>query len=228
MILAKKLEFISKMGYSIGVFKIWCFLLSRKTPSPNSAMCHCWLFVREGWRSLLFRSGPNSLRISRNCSRWILAFSWCAGLACGCCLFMKLGLSLDARMRSPALGAVSIVRLVLITFFPFLLSAVAAVFSVPTLFVLICFFKALSFSFASLGVWLLFGSAGWFSRWILLFSDSVGVCILLFFWIRHFPGSRESNVRLWDFLLYFALFFLLCSVDYCMVLPIWADVFWLT
>lgn len=174
---------------------------------------------------MLFRSSPKSVWYSRNHSRWILAFVWIAGLVCGCCLFVEFGLVLDAKMRSPSLGTVSIVWLFLVTFFPFFLSAVSAIFSMRALCFVICYFKALLFSFTSLGIVVLFGSAGWLFRWILLFSNSVGVCGLLFFWVRHLPVRDSVVVRLGDFLFYSALFFLLSSVDYSIILPIWADIF---
>lgn len=156
--------------------------------------------------------------------RWLLVFFWSIGLICGCWLFVRSGLFLNLQMRSPLGGTVSIVWLFLVTVFPFFLFAASAFFSVRSLCFLVCFFKAVLFSFASLSVWQFLGSAGWFFRWILLFSDCASVCLFLLLCLRNFPIGNSGTVRLWSILLYLALIFFLCSVDYRIISPVWADV----
>ena len=125
-------------------------------------------------------------------------------------------------MRGTAFGSVSIVGLFLVTVFPFLLSALAAVFSVPGLCFPICYAKAACFSFVSLGILTAFGSAGWLCCFLLLLRDWLGMGVLYLFWLRHM-GVGRGRVLFREVAVYFVVFSLLYIMDCCFVSPFWAD-----
>lgn len=114
-------------------------------------------------------------------------------------------------------GAQSIASLLMITLFPFLISAFAVSFSMAWVLFPVCFCKAFAFSFVSMGVAQAFGYAGWLVRLLLLFSDCAGMPVLYGFWLRHLPGGRPADA--WETVFLLAAFLLLGSVDYHIVSP---------
>lgn len=97
-----------------------------------------------------------------------LAFCWIAGLLSGTSACLAAGDSLNSLMRGAAARPVSIVSLLGVTMFPFLLSAFAVYISEPWLLLIVSFGDAFVLSFVSLGVMRCGGSAGWLVRWLLV------------------------------------------------------------
>ena len=159
----------------------------------------------------------DSLQILRKGSTFFLAFFWLSGLICGILVFLSAGNSLIPLMRSALSAPVSIVGLLCVSMLPFLLSVFAVFVSNPRLILLVSFGKAFFFSLVSLGVIQAFGSAGWFVRWLLLFSDSVSLPLLYWYWCRYISGSREFCG--WETCGVLSLGLLIGSVDYCLVSP---------
>ena len=81
-----------------------------------------------------------------------LAFCWIAGLLSGASACLAAGDSLNSLMRGAAARPVSIVSLLGVTMFPFLLSAFAVYISEPWLLLIVSFGDAFVLSFVSLGV----------------------------------------------------------------------------
>ena len=81
-----------------------------------------------------------------------LAFCWIVGLLSGASACFAAGDSLNSLMRGAAARPVSIVSLLGVTMFPFLLSAFAVYISEPWLFLIVSFGDAFVLSFVSLGV----------------------------------------------------------------------------
>lgn len=152
--------------------------------------------------------------------RFFLAFSWLAGLACGILVYLSAGNFLLSLMRSTLYVPVSIVGLLCVTTFPFLLSAFAVFLSKPVLLLPICFGKAFLFAFASIGILQAFGSAGWLLRWLLLFSDCASIPLLYWFWLRYLPGYRSLSG--WEAASMLSLWLLIGSVNYSVISPLLA------
>lgn len=165
----------------------------------------------------LFSSSPSRER--RKKGRLLLASFWCAGLFFGIYGYLTAGTPFLSWMRGVVPGSVSIVGLLGITVFPFLISALAVFFSTPWLLLLVCFCKAFLFSFVSLGIWQAFGSAGWLARLLWMFSDCIGIPLLYGFWLRHLSGDRAVGGL--ETGCYLAAFVLLGSVDYRIISPFW-------
>ncbi len=73
---------------------------------------------------------------------------------------------------------------------PLLLSVIAVYYSFPAAIVPICLIKAFAFGYCSCVVLLSFQCAGWLVRLLFLFSDSLIVVPLLWFWLRHIDGTK--------------------------------------
>lgn len=157
---------------------------------------------------------------SRKACRFILAFFWISGLICGFLVYLSAETSLVPLMHSILSETVSIVSLLCVTALPFLLSIFMVFFSKPWLILPICFCKAFLFSFVSIGILQLYGSAGWLIRFLLLFSDCVTVPFLYWFWLRCLTRTDLFFGCTSAFLL--ALGFLIGSMDYRIISPVLA------
>ena len=86
----------------------------------------------------------------RKYSFLFLAFCWIAGLLSGASVYLAAGDSLNSLMRSAVMRPVSIVSLLCVTMFPFLISAFAVYISEPWLLLIVSFGDAFVLSFVSL------------------------------------------------------------------------------
>lgn len=120
-------------------------------------------------RRRLVKAQLSDSRPSRGSGRFFLPLCWIGGLACGIALGLASG-SFLPMMRGADFGTVSIVRLMLTSIFPFLLSALAVSFF-PSVLPILCFGKAFLFSFATLALTQAFGTGGWLICRMVLFSD---------------------------------------------------------
>lgn len=158
-----------------------------------------------------------SLLQQRKFGKAILAFSWSLGIVCGIWGYVSAGNALYPLMRNSPCGTMSIVGLLGISVLPFLFSAFAVSISFPFLLYPICFCKAFLFSFVSFGVIHSYEGAGWLIRWLLLFSDTVGVPLLYCFWLRHLPGFQKPSLS--ENVLFLILFLVLGWIDYRIISP---------
>ena len=163
---------------------------------------------------------PNLPHRLRKEARFALAFCWVSGLICGIWVFLTADTSLFFMMRSIPTGALSIVSLLCVTALPFLLSIFMVSISRPFLILPLCFCKALLFSFVSLGIIQVFGSAGWLFQHLLLFSDCAAVPILYLYWLRNMSGANLTFS--WETVFFLALGCLSGSVDYRIIMPLLA------
>lgn len=154
----------------------------------------------------------------RKYCRLFLALFWLSGFLCGMWAFLSRESVVSGLIGEAAAGSLSIVGLVLVTFFPFILSAFAVSLSWPVWILPISFCKAFLFSFVSFGIWRFYGSAGWLIHLLLMFSDLVAVPVLYGFWLRHISG--EQSIRRWELIGALALCILLGSIEYCILSPL--------
>ena len=149
-----------------------------------------------------------------------LAFCWIAGLLSGASACLAAGASLISLMRGAAARPVSIVSLLGVTMFPFLLSAFAVYISEPWLLLPVSFGDAFVLSFVSLGVMRCGGSAGWLVRWLLVFSASLASPLMYLYWLRHLTGRRRFDGL--EAACVLCLCALIGSVDFRLVSPLLA------
>lgn len=155
--------------------------------------------------------------LRRKSNVWILAVCFFAGLVLGIRASHEAGLSFPL-MRGALKSTVSIVRLLSILLLPFLFSALAVYFSKPKLLYGIAFLKAFVFAFISAGISAGFGGAGWLIRWLLMFSDSLCLPVLLLYWLRHIPGRRRFQTA--DTMILAGCIGLVGLLDHRLIMPL--------
>ena len=146
-----------------------------------------------------------------------LTFFWILGLLSGTLLVSKLPAVSVSMMRAIALERTSIVGLAISLSFPLLLSVITLRLSMPSLLFPIAFIKAFLFAYSSFGVSLVFGDAGWLLRWLFIFSDSIMVICLLWFWFRNVSGCINSAKR--DFVICTLFAVIVFCIDCFIVSP---------
>ena len=157
-----------------------------------------------------------------NVNRWLLAIFWITGILSGILISYVAGSSVSSLMRSYLYGSVSIVSLVLVIYLPFLLSAIAVSFSVSVLLFPIAFLKGFLFSLVAMGIFFIYGAAGWLIHWFLCFSDLISLPLLYWYWQRLLDTAPSAAFR--DGLLLLGPVYCIASTDFCLVLPYFADI----
>ena len=165
--------------------------------------------------SKIFHAFYNRLRCIN--PTYSLAICWLAGLLLGTAYGKRADQFSIHMMRMVTSYHMSIVGLILILYFPLLLSAFAVYRNRPHCLIVISFFKA--FVFASCGAMLgaAFASAAWLVRLLLQFSDICTLPIYYWFCVRNITGQNEKS-RL-DFLVCFVSVTVLGIFDFCVVSP---------
>ena len=140
---------------------------------------------------------PKTLLNSRppSCKR-LPVLSWIAGLLLGAAAAVGTGSFSSLMMRGVEISAVSIPGLLLITSLPFLLTAIAVLFSQPWLLVSVIFLKGALFGYCACGITLIYGSAAWLARLLLMFSDLALLPLLMLLWLRCFGPDRRGRTGL--------------------------------
>lgn len=152
----------------------------------------------------------------------ILAFSWILGLTCGVFLSCAVGEVAVSLMGGCFYGSVSIVSLAQAFIIPFLFSAFAVYFSYSWLLPVICFGKALLFSFVFSGLSFAWGASAWFIRWGVLLCNVICMPLLYCWWLRNLSGTRKPCF--WELLIFSVPVFAVATVVYLWIIPFAADV----
>lgn len=153
----------------------------------------------------------NPCRVGRH----TLAFFFFAGILCGTYFCFRSDFSLLPLMRVSPSGSVSIVSLYLILFLPFLLSLVSCVLDSVLLFP-ICYCRAFLFAYIQTGFIFCFCSEGWLLRWLILFSDGMGLTMLYLFWVR---VIQKGECGFGTVSLFCAAFLVIGLLDFYIILP---------
>ena len=127
---------------------------------------------------------------------------WICGLLTGSLVSISADEILAPTMLAAISGSLSISGLLLVLFFPLLLTAAAVFISRPAVLYLIAFLKAFLFAFTGIGLLLSLESSGWLVRCLLMFSDSLLLPFLWLLWLQMlsghegFPMTRFVSVSL--------------------------------
>lgn len=129
----------------------------------------------------------------RSCKSHLILF-WLVGFGSG--VFTAAGAdNIVSLMRACCDAGVSIVGLLLVPLFPFLISAVAVYFSLPWLLCLTAFLKSFLSAFCACAVFLVFKGAGWLILPMLQFTDLMTLPVLYRFQSRHISGQRARVIQ---------------------------------
>ena len=125
-------------------------------------------------------------------SWFYLACSFFSGLILGVFVSTTARDSLFSLMCTAEFGCVSIVGLLFVIFLPFLFSAFAVYICQSWLLIPIAFIKAFCYGFSYFGIAESFGAAGWLFQSLLMFSDTLLMPVLWWFWMRITSDKRNS------------------------------------
>ncbi len=128
---------------------------------------------------------------------FFLALAWAAGLLSGVLLFLHADTSFLSLMHRVRTVPVSIVGLVSVLVFPFLISAFSVYSSLDWVLYLAALGKGFGYCLAVLSCAAAFGSAGWLICPLLLFSDGGGVLFLWLYWLRCGTGGGGFSTKVW-------------------------------
>ena len=117
---------------------------------------------------------------------------------------------------------VSISGLLSVVALPFLLTAIAVLFSNRSLLLTVVFFKAVCFGYLGYGITSLFGGASWLVQFFLLFSDVFITPLLMLCWIRC-ADARETVFKS-EFLFCFAVSLAVWGMDILFISPFSASI----
>ncbi len=146
----------------------------------------------------------------------MICICWIIGLFLG--MFTSVGADdyLFLMMRGGVCSSVSIPGL-LIFALPFLITALAVYFSQFWLICLVVLCKAFSFGFSACAITVVFSSAAWLVRFLLMFGDALALPILMWLWLRH--GSKPDKGFLSEITVCTVAVLLLGVLDFCIVSP---------
>ena len=152
----------------------------------------------------------------RNRVLFLFVCFWCTGLVAGTYLASLIPESFLLLMRTAGSFRVSIVGLFASVYLPFLLSAFAVYIGRCNFLYIFCLLKALLFALSASVCVDAYNCAGWLVHILLQFSDILLLPVLCWFSIRSLTGCGGLKR---DFSLCSALYFIVGSMDYCIVSP---------
>lgn len=129
-------------------------------------------------------------------SSFHLACSFLLGLVFGGCISCLTSDSFLTLMRAADFHCMSIVSLLSVLLLPYLFSAFAVYIHQSWLLIPISFLKAFFFAYLYVGLTLSFGSAGWLTRNLLMFSDIFTLPVLWWLWLNLDSGKNTSFPRI--------------------------------
>ena len=145
----------------------------------------------------------------------LLGACWIAGLLLGMYAAVTSGNSFLLMMR----GDVSTVSIpgLLITFLPFLLTAIAVLMPHPGYLIPVILWKAFSFGYSACGLTIAYHSAAWLVRFLLMFNQLATVPLLMWLWLRKcdFP----EFIRPVELAVCGGVTALVGLLDYCLISP---------
>lgn len=135
----------------------------------------------------------NTFTFSNIYMTFFLSICWILGLLIG--LFLAICLPDESRylVHTLVYSRVSTVGLLINLFLPIILSAIVWKLKFPALFLLFAFIKAISYGFCFYVITYIYHEAGWFLRWLFLFSDTVLSVLLLWFWFRNINAINKQG-----------------------------------
>lgn len=130
----------------------------------------------------------------RNISKPILIAFWCSGMMFGLCAAVSAGDVLSSLMRPVSFVRVSIVGLLLKTFFLLLLTVIAVILSKPWLFMPAAFVRAFCLSYFLQALVMTWKQGAWL--YMLVYSTYfLSASSLLWFWFRNISGFSSNTAR---------------------------------
>ena len=149
--------------------------------------------------------------------RFYIIFSWCCGLFLGLHIIPHIYGATTWRFAAEMIHRSGFVPLLIIGFAPIALSYLLYRHNRMWILPFLCFLKALFFGFVLFLLFARFSSATWLAQGLILFADSVDVCLFLWFCLRQSSG-KNTNIR-FDITILAAIHVLCCLFDSFILSP---------
>lgn len=148
---------------------------------------------------------------------FFLAIFWILGFCLGICLSLSASENIFSLMPILLTGNVSIVGMLIVFTFPFIIAVVLTHLSLRNFLYLLGFVKSFCFSFASSCIFLSFRSAGWLMCALIMFSDLI--LSVLFFWFLLRCITGNSNMYIIDTAFCTVITAAVVCVNYYLITP---------
>lgn len=126
-----------------------------------------------------------------------------------------------SAIRIAASSQISITSLLATVILTFSLTAFISAAKKTSLFLIPCFVQALVYGVVSSSVYRAFGYAQWLIRILLLFTGTINIISLLWFWSRNISSKTQTAHR--DFLLSFCVSIIATVLDHHWISPLLAS-----
>ena len=147
----------------------------------------------------------------------MLAFVWFLGLESGRLYAAQTSNTYLLLMRVAAMTRPSIIGLAVSVLLPFLITIGSVYFARPSIIYILAFLWAELFGYSSACLQLMFGSAGWLIRFLLLFTQCFTAPLLCWLMIRYIGGIKPSFLR--DSLIAVSIALTIGTIDYFIISP---------
>ena len=147
----------------------------------------------------------------------MLAFVWFLGLESGRLYATQTSNTYLLLMRVAAMTRPSIIGLAVSVLLPFLITIGSVYFARPSIIYILAFLWAELFGYSSACLQLMFGSAGWLIRFLLLFTQCFTAPLLCWLMIRYIGGIKPSFLR--DSLIAVSIALTIGTIDYFIISP---------
>ncbi len=142
---------------------------------------------------------------------------WLLGILLGSCFACFDTTFSHSLMLSTVQQPMSIVGLFTCVFLPFLISYLFYVSDNRLFLLIICFIKAVAFSYSWATLTKHFGSAAWLITFLFLFSDIFALILLFRLWTVRSISAQE--LRKHTLFIHFLLLVVFSFADYCVIVP---------
>lgn len=146
-----------------------------------------------------------------------LSCCWVLGLVIGVIVSLNTNVSYDALVKLLFSSKLSAINVLLTIVFPYLLTLLSYKLLRWKGICVLATCKAFLYCWTATTIVNCFGSAGWLLRCVLIFSNSVSVVFLIWFWIRNCSQAYTSKYL--DLLLCLFLSLVVAFIDYSIISP---------
>lgn len=146
-----------------------------------------------------------------------ISCTWLLGLFAGLLVALRTVTIHNTWTQSLQYSDLSVVGFFAMLILPYLLSAILFRVSSWKFVLPLIFLKAFIYSWCATTIVRAFGYSGWLFRFLLLFSDSLTVVLLLWFWIRNCNYDVAGRQR--DLLFCLVLTLIIGCIDCSMISP---------
>lgn len=159
----------------------------------------------------------NSNFVSKQRKQFVILFLWCAGLGLGCYIGNNVSVPVLSLVRNSLVGSVSIVRLFVANFLPFVLTAFVVYIGATALIFPLCFLMAFAYGISLMALANAFAGAAWLIFLVLFLPLCFDRMLYLWFLLRNCKWKGSAS---WCHLVVVLVILVIAiHLDYCIISP---------